>query len=77
MYNKAQKEAFMKEYLRNNVDIHTEHNLFGKQHIQMKFVPETEAGWVGSVCVDRQFILIKMILFHMMLTTKRWKLTEK
>lgn len=28
-----------------NVNIHTEHKLFGKQHIQMKFVPETEAGW--------------------------------
>ena len=27
------------------VDIYTEHKLFGKQHIQMKFVPETEAGW--------------------------------
>lgn len=27
------------------VDIYTEHKLFGKQHIQMKFVPETKAGW--------------------------------
>lgn len=27
------------------VDIYTEHKLFGKQHIQTKFVPETEAGW--------------------------------
>ena len=56
MYNQAQKEAFMKEYLRNNVDIHTEHNLFGKQHIQMKFVPETEAGW--GFCVRGQAIYI-------------------
>ena len=52
MYNKAQKEAFMKEYLRNNVDIHTEHNLFGKQHIQMKFVPETEIG-LGFRCKEQ------------------------
>lgn len=56
MYNKAQKEAFMKEYLRNNVDIHTEHKLFGKQHIQMKFVPETEIG-LGFRC-NEQIIYI-------------------
>ena len=66
MFNKDQKETF----------IDTEHKLFGKQHIQMKFVPETEAGW-GSVCVDRQSILIKIMLFHMMLTMERWKLTGK
>ena len=39
-----------------NVDIHTEHKLFGKQHIQMKFVPETEAGW--GFCVRGQAIYI-------------------
>lgn len=27
------------------VDIYTRHKLFDKQHIQMKFVPETEVGW--------------------------------
>lgn len=35
----------LKEIEGENVDIYTEHKLFGKQHIQMKFVPETEAGW--------------------------------
>lgn len=35
----------LKEIEGANVDIHTEHKLFGKQHIQMKFIPETEAGW--------------------------------
>lgn len=27
-----------------DVDIHTDHKFFGKQHIQMKFIPETEIG---------------------------------
>lgn len=27
------------------VDIYTRHKLFDKQHIQMKFVPETEIGF--------------------------------
>ena len=27
-----------------NVDIYTDHKLFGKQHMQMKFKPETEIG---------------------------------
>lgn len=35
----------LKEIKGKNVDIYTEHKLFDKQHIQMKFVPETEAGW--------------------------------
>lgn len=35
----------LKEMKDQNVDIYTEHKLFGKQHIQMKFVPETEVGW--------------------------------
>ena len=44
----------LKEIKGKNVDIYTEHKFFDKQHIQMKFVPETEAGW-GSVCMDRQY----------------------
>lgn len=35
----------LKEIKGENVDIYTSHKLFGGQHIQMKFVPETEAGW--------------------------------
>lgn len=35
----------LKEIEGENVDIYTSHKLFGEQHIQMKFVPETEAGW--------------------------------
>lgn len=35
----------LKEIEGENVDIYTSHKLFGWQHIQMKFVPETEAGW--------------------------------
>jgi hypothetical protein len=35
----------LKEIEGENTDIYTEHKLFDKQHIQMKFVPETEAGW--------------------------------
>lgn len=35
----------LREAKDKNVDIYTEHKLFGKQHIQMKFVPEIEAGW--------------------------------
>lgn len=35
----------LKEIEGENVNIYTEHKLFGKQHIQMKFVPETEVGW--------------------------------
>lgn len=35
----------LKEIKGENVDIYTSHKLFGEQHIQMKFVPETEAGW--------------------------------
>lgn len=35
----------LKEIEGENVDIYTSHKLFGGQHIQMKFVPETEAGW--------------------------------
>lgn len=35
----------LKEIKGKNVDIYTEHKLFDKQHIQMKFVPETEERW--------------------------------
>lgn len=35
----------LKEIEGKNTDVYTEHKLFGGQHIQMKFVPETEAGW--------------------------------
>lgn len=35
----------LRETKDKNVNIYTEHKFFGKQHIQMKFVPETEAGW--------------------------------
>jgi hypothetical protein len=35
----------LRETKDKNVDIYTEHKLFGKQHIQMKFIPETETGW--------------------------------
>ena len=42
----------LKEIEGANVDIHTEHNLFGKQHIQMKFVPETEIG-LGFRCKEQ------------------------
>lgn len=35
----------LKEIEGENTDIYTSHKLFGGQHIQMKFVPEIEAGW--------------------------------
>lgn len=35
----------LRETKDKNVDIYTEHKFFEGQHIQMKFVPETEAGW--------------------------------
>lgn len=35
----------LKEMKGKTADIYTGHKLFGKQHIQMKFVPETEVGW--------------------------------
>jgi hypothetical protein len=35
----------LKEMKEKYVDIYTEHMLFGKQHIQMKFDPETEIGF--------------------------------
>lgn len=44
----------LKEIKGKNVDIYTEHKFFDKQHIQMKFVPETEEG-LCSVCMDRQY----------------------
>lgn len=46
----------LKEIEGENTDIYTEHKLFDKQHIQMKFVPETEAGW--GFCVYGQAIYI-------------------
>lgn len=52
----------LKEIKGKNVDIYTEHKLFDKQHIQMKFVPETEVGWgfrvYGQViCIDKDDIV--------------------
>jgi hypothetical protein len=52
----------LKEIKGKNVDIYTEHKLFDKQHIQMKFVPETEAGWGfrvygQAVCIDKDDIV--------------------
>lgn len=35
-----------------NVNIYTDHKLFGKQHIQMKFEPETEIG-LGFRCKEQ------------------------
>ena len=42
----------LKEIEGANVDIYTEHKLFGKQHIQMKFVPEIEIG-LGFRCREQ------------------------
>ena len=52
----------LKEIKGKNVDIYTEHKLFDKQHIQMKFVPETEAGWGlrvygQTICIDKDDIV--------------------
>lgn len=52
----------LKEIKGKNVDIYTEHKLFDKQHIQMKFVPETEAGWGfrvygQAICIDKDDIV--------------------
>ena len=65
----------LKEIKRKNVDIYTEHKFFDKQHIQMKFVPETEAG-CGSVYMDRQYTQIKMMLFRMRLMMEGLQSTE-
>lgn len=35
-----------------NVNIHTVHKLFGEQHIEMKFKPETEIG-LGFHCKEQ------------------------
>lgn len=35
----------LKEMKGKTADIYTEHKFFEGQHIQMKFVPEIEAGW--------------------------------
>lgn len=35
----------LKEMKGKTTDIYTEHKFFEGQHIQMKFVPEIEAGW--------------------------------
>lgn len=35
----------LKEMKGKTADIYTEHKFFDGQHIQMKFVPEIEAGW--------------------------------
>ena len=50
--NMRQLIKALKEIEGANVDIHTEHKLFGKQHIQMKFVPETEIG-LGFRCKEQ------------------------
>ena len=63
----------LKEIKGKNEDIYTEHKFFDKQHIQMKFVPETEAG---SVCMDRQYTQIKMMLFRMRLMMEGLQSTE-
>lgn len=52
----------LKEIEGENTDIYTEHKLFDKQHIQMKFVPETEAGWGfrvygQAICIDKDDIV--------------------
>lgn len=52
----------LKEIKGKNVDIYTEHKLFDKQHIQMKFVPETEVGWGfrvygQAICIDKDDIV--------------------
>lgn len=35
----------LREIEGQNVNIYTEHKLFGKQHLKMKFKPETEIGF--------------------------------
>ena len=52
----------LKEIKGKNVDIYTEHKLFDKQHIQMKFVPETEAGCGfrvhgQAICIDKDDVV--------------------
>lgn len=52
----------LKEMKGKDVEIYTEHKLFDKQHIQMKFVPETEAGWGfrvhgQAICIDKDDIV--------------------
>lgn len=42
----------LKETTGANVNIYTEHVLFGKQHIKIKFQPETEIG-LGFYCKDQ------------------------
>ena len=38
------------------VDIYTDHKLFGKQHIQIKFEPETELGF-GFRCKGQRIYI--------------------
>lgn len=40
----------LKNFKGKNVNIYTEHKLFGKQHLQMRFKPETEIGFGFHVC---------------------------
>lgn len=52
----------LKEMKGKTADIYTEHKFFEGQHIQMKFVPEIEAGWgfrvYGQViCIDKDDIV--------------------
>lgn len=42
----------LQEIKGTNVNIYTEHKLFGKQHIKMQFEPETEIG-LGFHCRDQ------------------------
>ena len=42
----------LKETIGQEVEIYTEHKLFGKQKIEMEFEPETELG-VGFRCKDQ------------------------
>ena len=41
-----------------NVVIYTDHKLFGKQHIEMQFVPETEIG-IGFQCKEQSIYIDK------------------
>lgn len=40
------------------VEIYTEHKLFGKQHVQMEFAPETEIG-LGFRCKGQAIYIDK------------------
>lgn len=48
----------LKKIKGENVNIYTEHKLFGKQHLKIKFVPETEMGF-GFHCKDQVIYIDK------------------